>query len=187
MGGRGEWGLQAETERRVRQGITALLVLYGAFLAFHPDHYSLMDSADLPIHEAGHPLFSIFGEFIGYAGGTLMQLLVPAVFLGYFWRRRDRHAATVMLWWIAQNLWNIARYIADARIQELPLVGGGEHDWGYLLGRMGLLRQDRVIADTVHFAGVLLFIASCLWGWIYASATGRETSAVPPTAGDAPT
>jgi hypothetical protein len=34
-----------------------------------------MDSVDLAIHEAGHPLFGIFGEFIGYAGGALMQLL----------------------------------------------------------------------------------------------------------------
>lgn len=178
-----------ETGRRARQGLTVFLALYGAFIAFHPDHYGLVDSLDLPIHEAGHPLFGIFGEFIGYAGGTLMQLLVPAVFLGYFWRRRDRHAATVMLWWIAQNIWNISRYIADARTEELPLVGGGEHDWAYLLGEMGRLRQDRAIADAVHFVGVILFIASCLWGWIYASAVGlgKPAEADGAPAGGAPT
>lgn len=165
-----------ETERRARQALTALLALYGAFLAFTPDHYGFVDSLDLPIHEAGHPLFSIFGEFIGYAGGTLMQLLVPGVFLGYFWRHRDRHAATVMLWWIAQNLWNISRYIADAQTQELPLVGGGEHDWAYLLGELGVLRKDHAIAEAVHFVGVVLFGVSCLWGWIYASAVGRGPS-----------
>ena len=159
-----------EMERGGRRALTAALALYGAFLAFNPTHYSLVDSLDLPIHEAGHPLFGIFGEFIGFAGGTVMQLLVPAVFLGYFWRRADRHAATVMLWWIAQNFWNVARYIGDARTQDLPLVGGGEHDWAYLLGELGLLRQDRAISEAVHFVGVLLFIVSCLWGWIYASA-----------------
>jgi hypothetical protein len=169
-------------ERRARLGLTAFLALYGAFLAFTPDHFGLVDSLDLPIHEAGHPLFAIFGEFIGYAGGTLMQLLVPAAFFAYFWRRGDRHAATVMLWWIAQNLFNISRYIADARIQELPLVGGGEHDWAYLLGELGLLRQDHAIADVVHFVGVILLIASSLWGWIYASVLR-----VPPPAGDVPT
>ena len=171
----------SDRERRARQGLTVFLALYGAFLAFSPDHYSVLDSLDLAIHEAGHPLFGIFGEFIGYAGGTLMQLLIPAVFLGYFWRRGDRHAATVMLWWIAQNLWNISRYVADAQTQELPLVGGGEHDWAYLLGELGLLRQDRLIADVVHFVGVILLIGSSLWGWIYALAAGREP------AGDAPT
>jgi hypothetical protein len=171
----------SDRERRARQGLTVFLALYGALLAFAPDHYSVLDSLDLAIHEAGHPLFGIFGEFIGYAGGTLMQLLIPAVFLGYFWRRGDRHAATVMLWWIAQNLWNISRYVADAQTQELPLVGGGEHDWAYLLGELGLLRQDRLIADVVHFVGVILLIGSSLWGWIYALAAGREP------AGDAPT
>ena len=181
----GEWRLQPQTERRARQGLTALLAVYGAFLAFHPDHYSLMDSVDLPIHEAGHPLFGIFGEFIGYAGGTLMQLLVPAVFLGYFWRRRDRHAATVMLCGSPKTS-GTSRATSPTRSQELPLVGGGEHDWGYLLGDLGLLRQDRVIADTVHFVGVLLFIASCLFGWIYASAVGRGAS-IPPTFGGTPT
>lgn len=178
-----------EIERRGRQGLTVALALYGTFLAFTPDHYSLMDSVDLPIHEAGHPFFGFFGEFIGAAGGTLMQLLVPAVFLGYFWRHRDRHAATVMLWWIAQNLWNISRYIADAQAQELPLVGGGEHDWAYMLGELGLLRQDHVIAGIVHFVGVMLLIVSCLWGWIYASTkTGRgaPADAAGPAAGDAP-
>ena len=150
-----------------------MLAVYGAWLAFHPGHFGWIDSLDLAIHEAGHPLFGIFGEFIGFAGGTLMQLLVPAVFFGYFWRHDDRHAATVMAWWIAHNLWNIARYIADARAEELPLVGGGEHDWAYLLGELGLLRQDLAIAHAVHFAGVLVLLWSCLAGWMYAGTAGR--------------
>ena len=146
-----------------------MLALYGAWLALHPAHYGWLDALDLAIHEAGHPLFGIFGEFIGFAGGTLMQLLVPIVFFAYFWRRGDRHAATVMAWWIAQNLWNIARYVADARAEELPLVGGGEHDWAYLLGELGLLRQDVAIAQAVHFAGVLILLWSVLAGWLYAT------------------
>jgi hypothetical protein len=161
------------TERHARQGLTALLALYGAFFAFTPGHYGWLDALDLAIHEAGHAIFGIFGVVVGIAGGTLMQLLVPALFLGYFWRRHDRHAATVMLWWIAQNLWNIFPYIADARTEALPLVGGGEHDWAYLLGRLGLLRADHTIAGAVHVAGLMLFIWSCLRGWTYASAIGR--------------
>lgn len=108
-----------------------------------------------------------------------MQLLVPTVFLAYFWRRGDRHAATVMLWWIAQNLWNVARYVSDARAQELPLVGGGEHDWGYLLGELGLLRQDHAIAGAVHFAGLLLLLIASVWGWIYAARAEPQGPAQP--------
>jgi len=166
-------------ERRARRTLTAILAVYGAFLAFTPGHYGWLDSLDLAIHEFGHPLFAIFGEFVGYLGGTLMQLLMPGLFVWYFWRRGDRHASTVALWWVAQNLWNISVYIKDARAEELPLLGGGEHDWSYLLGALGLLDQDQVIGIAVRFAGVLVLLWSCLRGWTYASDIGRE-----PDAGD---
>jgi len=45
-----------------------------------------------------------------------MQLLVPAIFVAYFWRHDDRHAAMVALWWVAQNLWNVSVYVQDARV-----------------------------------------------------------------------
>ena len=146
-----------------------MLALYGGFLILHPGHYGWLDSLDLAIHEFGHPLFSVFGEFIGVLGGTLMQLLTPAIFVTYFWRQGDRHAAMVALWWVAQNLWNVSVYVQDARAEALPLVGGGEHDWNYLLGAFGLLSQDQVIGGAVRLAGVLAYAWSCLAGWTYAS------------------
>lgn len=156
-------------ERRARLALTAALALYGGVLILQPGRYGWLDGVDLAIHEAGHPVFGVFGEFIGFLGGTLMQLLMPAAFVVYFWRRRDRHAATVALWWVAQNLWNVAVYVQDARAEELPLVGGGEHDWHYLLGRVGLLNQDQVIGGVIRLLGVLVYAWSCLMGWTYAS------------------
>lgn len=158
-------------ERRARRALTAVIAVYGGFLVLNPGHYGWLDSLDLAIHEFGHPLFGLFGEFIGSLGGTLMQLLMPAAFVAYFWRRGDRHAAMVALWWIAQNLWNISVYVQDARAEELPLLGGGEHDWNYLLGTLGLLQQDRLIGDGVHLVGILVYAWSCLMGWTYVSAT----------------
>src|SRR2546422_2587738 len=81
------------TERRARLALTAVLAVYGGFLILHPGHYGWLDSLDLAIHEFGHPLFGLFGEFIGVLGGTLMQLLMPAIFVGYFWRQGDRPSA----------------------------------------------------------------------------------------------
>ena len=164
-------------ERRARQALSAVLALYGAYLVFHPDHYSWLDSLDLAIHEVGHPLFGVFGEFVGALGGTLMQLLMPALFVWYFWRRGDRHASTVALWWVAQNLWNISVYVKDARAEELPLVGGGEHDWNYLLGELGLLDQDQLVGDAVRMVGALLALWACLRGWTYAAESERERDA----------
>ena len=40
---------------------------------------SFLHMINLPFHEAGHILFSPFGRFMTILGGSLMQLLVPAV------------------------------------------------------------------------------------------------------------
>ena len=162
-------------ERRWRLALTALLALYGLYLLTHLGEYGLMDSVDLPIHETGHLVFGPFGEFIGFLGGTLFQLIVPIVFVIYFWRRKDRHSASVVLWWVAQNFWNISVYVRDARAQELPLVGGGEHDWAYLLGELGWLRHDIAIGKLVWAVGVCVFAYSVVLGFMTA---GKARSAV---------
>src|SRR5690349_17661162 len=94
-----------------RLALTVVLALYAIPLMRHPESGSFLDGIDLAIHETGHLVFGPFGEVIGFAGGTLFQLIVPATFVLYFAKRGDQHAATVALWWIAQNLWNISVYV----------------------------------------------------------------------------
>ena len=154
-----------------RRLLTIALFAYGVHGLSHQGGGSLLDGVDLAIHETGHLVFGPFGEFIGFAGGTIFQLLMPALFVGYFVRRGDHYAASVALWWIAQNCGNIAVYVADARAQELPLVGGGEHDWEYLLGRLGLLARDHAIARGITSVGYLLLVAATAWGLV---AAGRR-------------
>ena len=151
-----------------RLAFTIALALYGIPSLLRPENGRLLDSVDLAIHETGHLVFGPFGEVIGFLGGTLFQLIVPAAFVWYFWRRGDRHAATVPLWWIAQNLWNISVYVRDARTQELPLVGGGEHDWAFLLGHFGWLAHDRGIARAVHALGALTYLLAIAAGLLLA-------------------
>jgi hypothetical protein len=153
-------------ERRARQGLTVFLALYAVWCLRTPDDFHLLDAVDLPIHETGHLVFAWGGEFLHTLGGTLFQLMIPFAFAIYFWRRSDRHAASVALWWVAQNCWNIARYVADARAQELPLVGGGEHDWAYLLAELDRLPQDEQIARTIRLAGIGIAIVAIVLGWM---------------------
>lgn len=160
--------------RVARLALLAFLGLYGVALLRSPDAGSLLDSVDLAIHETGHLVFSPFGEFVGFLGGTLFQLMLPGVFVAYFLRQGDRYGAAVCLWWVAQNCWNISVYIADARAQELPLVGGGEHDWAYLLDAMGWLSRDLALARGVHAAGVALFLVALVAG--YRAAKDAESS-----------
>ena len=156
------------TLARIRTGFTGLLAVYGVICIANPEVYRLLDGVDLLLHEAGHVVFAPFGEFVGYLGGTLMQLLIPLAFLLSFRHRGERYAASVVLWWVAQNFWNISVYMRDARAQQLPLVGGGDHDWAYLLGELGLLQHDQALADIVRFIGVMLFGYSLVLGFSYA-------------------
>ena len=161
------------TARRV---LSVVLLLYGGWYLGHPGGWSLLDNIDLPIHETGHLVFGPFGEFIGFAGGTIMQLLFPLIFVIYFVRRADQHSASVALWWVAQNCGNVATYVADARAQELPLVGGGEHDWFYMLSATGHLNSDLAIAHRVRMIGWLLLLGATAWGLLSAYTSQSETA-----------
>lgn len=164
--------------RAGRLALTICLALYGLSLLRHPDMGSLIDNVDLPIHETGHLVFSPFGEFMQFLGGTLFQLIMPSAFVVYFLRRGDRHAASVALWWVAQNFWNISVYVRDARNQDLDLVGGGEHDWAYLLGELGWLKRDQVIAQRIWAVGVMLFVVATVAGLVTANkARARDDTA----------
>lgn len=129
----------------------------------------LLDGANLLFHEVGHPLFGILGEGPGLYGGTLMQVLVPAaVALNFAWRREAVPTALALAW-IGQNFVNIARYAADARIQALPLVGGGEHDWEGILLRWRALGYEGVVASTFRGVALTFFLAAAAWiSWRFA-------------------
>lgn len=147
----------ADNQRRARLLLSGALALYGIPCLLRPDAGRILDAVDVAIHETGHLVFAPFGEFLQFLGGILFQLALPAAFVAYFWRRDDRHAASVALWWVAQNCWNISVYVRDARTQALPLVGGAEHDWAYLLGRLGWLPYAEALALDIWVVGVAIY------------------------------
>ena len=169
--------MSPRTLRLARLGLLVFLALYGVASLRTPGEGRLLDGIDLAIHETGHLVFAPFGEVFTALGGTLFQLIVPALFVGYFLRRGERFGAAVCLWWVAQNCWNISVYVADARAQELPLVGGGEHDWAYLLAEAGWLTRDVALARAIKGVGVLVFLIALALGLLAAlapPATERE-------------
>jgi hypothetical protein len=161
---------------RWRWALTLILAVYGWMYIRSPGDYGWLDSLDLAIHETGHLLFAFGGETLTLLGGTLMQLLVPAVFVVALWRTGDHHGATVPLWWLGQNCWNISVYVKDARTQELPLVGGGEHDWALLLEQWGWLDRDQALGRAVHLLGVLLYAVAVVGGGLLLYSRGRARS-----------
>ena len=156
--------------RILRLGWTLLLAAWGWSIQLNPHERGwFVQNVNLAIHETGHIVFTPLGEFMHFLGGSLFQLLVPLAFLVYFLRRGDQHAATVALWWEATNLWYVAVYIDDAQKIALDYVGGGEHDWAYLLGELGKVHASAEIAARVHAFGTFLLVASTLLGVVAAT------------------
>ncbi len=155
-----------------------LFAVYAIGKAFRPDECNLLNGANLLFHEAGHPIFGIFGQSIGIWGGTIMQLLVPAVFVGHFIYHRQMYSACFVMCWFGQNFFHISHYLQDARAQELPLVGGGEHDWNRILYSLGLLQWDREIGGALWFLGFVIIVVFALLGIFYSVKPQNRESAV---------
>jgi len=133
---------------------------------------SFMHLINLPFHEAGHFIFGFFGRFITVLGGSLMQLLVPAVCtVAFLTTTRDPFAASVGLWWLGESFMDLSPYINDARDLELILLGGvtgkdvdDYHDWQYLLGQTDLLEYDHALARFSYGLGTVLMVLALIWG-----------------------
>ena len=153
----------------------ALASLYFLWCAFDPESAYFMHLIHLPIHEAGHVFFRIFGEFIGVAGGSLFQIIVPAVFFGYFIYHRKTFSASIVLFWVGQSFLDVYVYASDAVVMQLPLLSGltgaegGFHDWNYLLTETNLLDSTKLIAKMLRFTGTILIIAAGVGAFVYAT------------------
>lgn len=145
--------------------VLALLVGVATVFIWRAGWVPILDSANLAFHEAGHPLVGLFSERLEVYGGTLMQLAFPLVAAWHFGRRGQPAGGAAGLVWLGENLHNVARYMADARAQELPLVGGGEHDWTEIFLRWGVLHLDTRIAGLTRGAGWLLMFGALFWLW----------------------
>ena len=143
------------------------IVVVGAWIAWEASTgerwVPLLDGANLAFHEAGHLVYGVLGSTAGLYGGTLGQLTFPVVACFIFGTRRESTSFAACAIWLAENLCNIGRYAADARAQELPLVGGGEHDWNAILSRWGALQSDVRFGTTLHRVGVLGVVIAAVW------------------------
>lgn len=140
------------------------------FIAARDPMMMYLHNINLIIHEAGHPIFGIFGEFLGLLGGSLMQVLVPGVIAGYFFLTRQRFALAIALWWTGQSILDVSFYIKDAQERAIPLLGGEAvmHDWHFLLLKLRLLPYDDEIAGIVFCLGILLYLVAIPLGFYYA-------------------
>jgi hypothetical protein len=127
----------------------------------------------LVFHEAGHVLFRPFGDWMTVAGGTLVQLLMPALLmLALLLKNRDPFGAAIGLWLLGVSLLDVAPYMYDALQPQLMLLTGavgeeGGHDWITLFESMGLRPRAQSIGTATHKLGALLVLLALGWAaWL---------------------
>ena len=184
----GSWGartvaLLTDVESRTdpllfwgRVAIYVLFVTWGFYfisLDFRGNEIgnSFMHLVNLVFHEAGHVIFRAFGQFMHVLGGSLGQLLMPAiVMVTLICKNQDNFGGSVGLWWFGESLKDLAPYINDARDLQLPLLTGHSqdvpetHDWANILLDLGLIFQEKRIAFAADFMGTVIMLLAMAWG-----------------------
>ena len=175
----------------VRAALIVLLVLWGLRIAAYDIRVgdmgaSFMHLILLPIHEAGHVFFRLFGEFMMIAGGSLLQLLLPfGIGVAFLIKQRDAFGAAVCLWWSGASLVDLAPYVYDAWDPQLTLLGGhtgadGPHDWIYLLDSFDAIDAAQGLGRFVQIVGIVTMAAACGWAaYLLWRARHTQAEAVP--------
>jgi hypothetical protein len=168
-----------------RLPLVALFAIWGVMLILmdHRDGEigrSFLHRPLLVFHEAGHVLFIPFGEWMTVLGGTLGQLLMPAIMAGaLLLKNGDRFGAALGVWLLGVSVLDVAPYIYDALHPQLTLLGGhtgeeGPHDWIYLLSSMGLLARAQTLGTLTHHLGALVVIGASIWAALEAWSSEME-------------
>ncbi len=124
----------------------------------------------LIFHEAGHVVFRMLGEWMMILGGSLGQLIMPAILCwALLVKNRDPFGASIGLWFFGVSLLDLAPYMFDALHPQLVLLSGmtgeeGGHDWIFLFKSLGVLTKSQLIGGLVHKLGALVVLMALAWG-----------------------
>jgi hypothetical protein len=150
--------------------VAAIASLYFLWCAYDPYQWHLIDGVNLVIHEAGHLVFSPFGEFMMVAGGSLFQVIMPALFVGYFWYHTKFYSAALVLFWVGESILNVSVYAGDSLALQLPLLGGegSFHDWNYMLSTLNLLPATKKISGAIRLLGTIVIALAAFGAFRFA-------------------
>ncbi len=147
-------------------GLSLVLAPLCSYLlwAYAAGTFTMLDTTSLIIHEAGHFFFRPFGWALYLLGGSLFQLILPALFVASFLRRPYPPGLQVAFVWLGQNALNVSTYVADAQERDLPLITGDPttHDWWQLLRAADLLAYDNVLGGLFLGVALLAFAVGLL-------------------------
>lgn len=145
------------------------------------DYESILHPLNLGTYELGHFVFSWMGEFMGILGGLAFQAGAPLVAILNFYYQGDFFALFFSFGWLSTSLFLIARYVTDARIMGIPLLGpfterNLSYDWNYFLTRIGLLPYARFITFICQVLACLAMFICFIGGLWFLIHTKKNSS-----------
>jgi hypothetical protein len=149
--------------------LAAILVAWYLFSCANNTNFGhFIDNIDLIIHEAGHPIFSFFGDLVMFLGGSFNQILIPFIFSVYFFFRKEYYSASIVGMWVGYNIVNVSYYMADAILMNIPLLGGdsSSHDWNNIFSMTHTLSYTHTfssIAWTIGMAVMIIGLCFAIW------------------------
>ena len=121
------------------------------------------------VHEASHIVFIFLPSIITAAAGSLGEIIFAGLIVISAFRAKAFFAGIFGMLWLMLAMTSAGNYMADARVQSMPLVGPGEnpqHDWNFVFGQLGWLDMDttigaivRIVGDAIGVAGLCLGLA----------------------------
>ncbi len=160
-------------QRFLKLFIAIIASCYFLWCSYDYEHGSIFAAINIPTHEAGHGLFSIFGNFMNALGGTFCQILLPLIFFFCLIYKKKPFGASLMLFWIATAVLHTSAYIGDSIDMVLPAINisfsgeEGTHDWNYLLSEMNILEKAPQISKIVYIIGVIITFAGVIGSFYY--------------------
>lgn len=135
----------------------------------------------LPIHEAGHFIFILFGRTIMLIGGSFWQIVFPLLWFLIALKQRS-HVAPFALFWVGENMMDVSLYMRDATYRYLPLLGGrpSHHDWYQLFTMWGTLDSAGTFADMMYYPGFIISAGAIASGFYLAFRSYFRPAVAPP-------
>jgi hypothetical protein len=150
------------------------MAIYFFLYASNPTDNIIINNSLLAFHEAGHLFLGFFGEVIGVLGGTIFQLALPLVLIIYFLLKGHFYSTSIIGMLLGASFINVSFYVKDAEVMNLDLIGGGIHDWNYLLSKMGFLEYAVNIGNKIYWLGFVIILASLLIATYYSLKSDEE-------------
>ncbi|MBL8159096.1 hypothetical protein JNJ66_01430 [Candidatus Saccharibacteria bacterium] len=142
---------------------------------------NVMQTIDFGIHETSHLAVGFFPPIIVALAGSMGEIMVGGLMTFAGFHSKNRFAGIFGMLWLMLACHSVGTYIADARAQQLQLVGPGadpKHDWHFILEQWNMLPADTAIGASVRGLGSLIGLAGLLLGlWIIIQMVRRAFAA----------